>query len=69
MSRNERLYVLVSTYGIQYFTNGEKATAMALAKEYHERGWEPWLLSKCWNGQHKVWYDWKENKLPKRRAA
>jgi hypothetical protein len=53
----------------QLFTHNEKATAVAIAKRWHAKGWKPYLFSKTYDGDFKVWYDHKTAKLPVRKVA
>lgn len=53
----------------QNFTHGEKATALAIAKEWNAKGWKPRLISKTYRGDFKVWYDYRTVKAPARRKA
>jgi len=48
----------------QPFTHNEKATALAIAKRWHVKGWKPRLISKTYDGDFKVWYDYRTSKLP-----
>lgn len=80
MSKSERLYVLKGFIRgddeqVQYFTHNEKDLAIHVAKSWFARGWMPYLFSKTFDGNFKVWFDYRTAKpakkvaIPKRKAA
>jgi hypothetical protein len=74
--RSERLYVLqgyIKGKGDQeqLFLHSEKDLALHVAKAWYARGWKPYLFSKTYDGNFKVWFDFRTVKVPAklRKAA
>ena len=73
----ERTYVLkgfIRGKGeqVQYFTHNEKELAIHCAKRWFTKGWKPYLYSKTYRGDFKVWFDYRTAKVPavkQRKAA
>jgi len=49
----------------QEFTAGERDTAIAIGKVWHQRGWQPRLLVKSWDGR----FCWLTSQLSQHKAA
>ena len=65
----QRLYTLTGFIRgkgeqVQYFTQGEKALALHCAKSWYAKGWMPYLYSKTYRGDFKVWFNYRTVKVP-----
>ena len=55
----------VEGYQEQEFTDAERETAIAISKIWYNRGWEPRLLVKSWDGR----FTWLTSLLSQQKAA
>jgi hypothetical protein len=46
----------------QFFTLNEKDTALAIAKTWQERNWQPVLLQKSYNGKFRFLFSYRNKK-------
>jgi hypothetical protein len=67
-----KLYVLIGKtpkgYAEQLFSDGERATALAIAKKWDEKGWKPKLTSQTYDGNFRTVYNWKTRAVKKAAA-